>query len=123
MSVHAGHRKRLKERFRQEGLDSFDELHVLELLLFYCIPQKDTNPIAHALLDRFGSLPQVLEASVEELEKVPGVGRSAAVLLSLAPAYAENDAATLIVAQQVDVASMDPHMCGSMTDMNGLLNV
>lgn len=86
MSVHAGHRKRLKERFRQEGLDSFDELHVLELLLFYCIPQKDTNLLAHDLLNRFGSLPQVLEAPVEELEKVPGVGEHVSTLLALTTA-------------------------------------
>ena len=83
MSVHAGHRKRLKERFRQEGLDSFDELHVLELLLFYCIPQKDTKLLAHDLLVRFGRLPQVLEATAEELEKVPGVGEHVSTLLTL----------------------------------------
>jgi len=86
MSVHAGHRQRVKERFLKEGLDNFSDIQVLELLLFYAIPQKDTNPIAHALLERFGSLPQVMEASVEELEKVPGVGHNAALLLSLAPA-------------------------------------
>ena len=86
MSIHTGHRQRVKERFLTEGLDNFSDIQVLELLLFYAIPQKDTNPIAHALLDKFGSLPQVLEAPVEELEKVPGVGRNAAVLLSLAPA-------------------------------------
>ena len=59
MSIHEGHRQRVKDRFRDEGLDSFNELHVLELLLFYCIPRKDTNPIAHALLDRFDSLMMV----------------------------------------------------------------
>ena len=69
-SIHKGHRSRLKERFRREGLDGFDEIQVLELLLFYAIPQKDTNPLAHALLNRFGSLDQVLDASVEDLEKV-----------------------------------------------------
>lgn len=83
MSVHDGHRQRLKERFCQEGLDHFDEHQVLELLLFYCIPRMDTNPIAHALLDKFGSLAQVLEAPVEELEKVQGIGHNAAVFLSL----------------------------------------
>ena len=56
MSIHHGHRKRLKERFAREGLESFHEINMLELLLFYCIPQKDTNPLAHALLDRFGNL-------------------------------------------------------------------
>ena len=83
MSIHDGHRSRLKERFCKEGLDHFDEHQVLELLLFYCIPRMDTNPIAHALLERFGSLAQVLEAPVEELEKVPGIGHNAAVFLSL----------------------------------------
>lgn len=59
MSVHTGHRQRLKERFRQEGLDGFTDIQVLELLLFFCIPRRDTNPIAHELLNRFGSLHQV----------------------------------------------------------------
>ena len=73
----------MKERFAQEGLDHFSDIQVLELLLFYCIPQKDTNPLAHALLDRFGSLSQVLEAPVEELRKVPGVGDHTATFLHL----------------------------------------
>lgn len=85
MSIHKGHRQRLKDRFLKEGLDNFEELYVLELLLFYCIPQVDTNPIAHALLDHFGSLPGVLEATPEELQKVPGVGANAATFLSLIP--------------------------------------
>ena len=88
MSIHDGHRQRLKDRFRQEGLDKFDEIQVLELLLFYAIPQRDTNPLAHRLLDHFGSLAQVLEAPVEELEKISGVGANAATLLSLTTALA-----------------------------------
>ncbi|MBR5021658.1 MAG: hypothetical protein IKY18_00420 [Oscillospiraceae bacterium] len=83
MSIHEGHRQRLKNRFRREGLDNFDELYVLELLLFYCIPRKDTNPLAHRLLDRFGSLTAVLEASPEELEKVEGINASGSTFLSL----------------------------------------
>lgn len=83
MSIHDGHRQRLKERFRREGLDNFDELHVLELLLFYCIPRKDTNPLAHKLLDHFGSLAAVLEASPEELEKIEGVSQVTSTFLSL----------------------------------------
>lgn len=86
MSIHDGHRQRLKARFRAEGLDNFDELHVLELLLFFCVPRQDTNPLAHALLDRFGSLAQVLEAPAGELEKVPGVGENISSLLTLIPA-------------------------------------
>ena len=83
MSVHSGHRQRLKERFLREGLDQFEEHQVLELLLFYCIPRKDTNPIAHALISRFGSLTGVLDAPVEELQKVPEIGENAALFLSL----------------------------------------
>lgn len=83
MAMHDGHRQRLKERFVLEGLDNFNELQVLELLLFYAIPRLDTNPLAHRLLKRFGSLSQVLEAPIEELQKVEGVGPNAAALLHL----------------------------------------
>ena len=88
MSIHEGHRQRMKKRFLKEGLDNFSDIQVLELLLFYIIPRRDTNPIAHALLDRFGSLYQVLEAPVEELEKVEGIGPNAALLLNLITAVA-----------------------------------
>lgn len=82
-TIHDGHRQRLKTRFLQEGLEHFDEHQVLELLLFYCIPRQDTNPIAHALLEHFGSLTQVMEASPSELQKVKGMGESSAAFLSL----------------------------------------
>ena len=60
-NLHNGHRQRLKDRFLTDGLRSFNEINKLELLLFYAIPRRDTNPIAHRLLDRFGSLSAVLE--------------------------------------------------------------
>ena len=82
-SVHKGHRERLKARFLETGLDSFTDVQALELLLFYAIPQKDTNPIAHALLGRFGSLSQVLDAPLEALKKVPGISDHSASLLRL----------------------------------------
>ena len=87
-SIHKDHRQRVRERYLKEGLDGFSEVQVLELLLFYVIPRQDTNPIAHRLIDRFGSLYQVLEAPVEELEKVEGIGPNAALLLSLITAVA-----------------------------------
>lgn len=83
MSIHEGHRQRLKKRFLEEGLDNFTDIQVLELLLFYCIPRQDTNPIAHKLLEHFGGLSQTLEASPEQLQKVPGIGENAATFLSL----------------------------------------
>lgn len=78
-----GHRRRVKDRFLAEGLDHFDEAHVLELLLFYAIPQKDTKPIAKSLMARFGSFPLVMEASIDELKKVEGIGENAAAFLKL----------------------------------------
>lgn len=86
MSIHEGHRQRLKARFIQEGLDHFTEAHVLELLLFYAIPRRDTAPVAHALLEQFGSFAGVMEAPISALAQVPGVGESAATLLHLANA-------------------------------------
>ena len=82
-TLHAGHRERLKQRFLDHGLDSFTEIQVLELLLFYAIPRRDTNDLAHALLDHFGSLANVLEADVTQLKKVPGISDHSATLLAL----------------------------------------
>ena len=80
---HAGHRQRMRERFLTQGLAGFADHEVLELMLFYAIPQRNVNPLAHQLIDRFGSLHGVLDASVEELMQVDGVGQNAAALLSL----------------------------------------
>ena len=83
MSIHDGHRQRLKDRFLREGLDGFTDVQVLELLLFYVVPRKDTNPIAHALVDRFGSLARVLDASVLKLTEVDGITDNGATFLKL----------------------------------------
>ena len=80
---HGGHRNRLRERFVKDGLDGFEEHNILEMLLFYTIPQRDTNEIAHALLDRFGSLEGVFNAKTEELVEVNGTGEYSAQFLSM----------------------------------------
>ena len=85
-SVHGGHRQRMKEEYLAHGLQGVPDHKALELLLFYAIPQGDVNGLAHALMERFGSLSGVLDAPVEELTKVPGVGVHTAVLLNLIPA-------------------------------------
>ena len=85
MSTHEGHRKRLKKRFLKEGLDGFEQHNLLELLLFYAIPLKDTNVLAHELINRFGSLAGVMDAPISRLMEVPGVGDNTAVLLKLIP--------------------------------------
>lgn len=87
-SEHDGHRSRLKNRFMKSGLDDFEPHNVLELVLFYSVPRRDTNPIAHRLINRFGSLSAVLDAKPEELMKVEGVTENTAVLLSMLPQVA-----------------------------------
>lgn len=89
MGLHDGHRKRKRDQFLRCGADSFADHELLELLLYYAIPQRDTNPIAHDLLDRFGSLQAVFAAPPEELTEAPYVKDTAAVLIRLVPALSQ----------------------------------
>lgn len=82
-SIHKGHRERLRKRFLEYGLDSFSDIEALELLLFYALPRRNTNPLAHALLKTFGSFRAVLEAQTEDLAQVDGIGENAACLIRL----------------------------------------
>lgn len=86
MNIHEGHRARLKNRFSEHGLDSFDDHNILELLLFYALPRRDTNAAAHELIKLFGSLEAVFEAQPDELKTVPGLGENAVTLIKLLPA-------------------------------------
>ena len=83
MPVHEGHRSRKKEQFRAHGLDAFADHEVLELLLYYAVPRQDTNPIAHRLMEKFGSLDAVFDADRAALEEVEGIGENASTLISL----------------------------------------
>lgn len=85
-NLHTGHRARLRRRFLEEGLDAFEDHQVLELLLFFAIPRRDTNELAHLLLKRYGSFATVLEADPVDLAESEGIGEAAATLLSLVPA-------------------------------------
>ncbi len=88
MGEHDGHRARLRKRFLDHGLENFADHEVLELLLCFCIPRVDVNPLAHRLIDQFGGLEEVLCAPAEELGQVKGVGEQAVTLLRLIyPAY------------------------------------
>lgn len=83
--LHAGHRGRMRQRFLTDGLDSLQDHEVLELLLFYAVPRRDVNEMAHMLIDRFDTLPGVLDAPAEELCAIPGVGPRVARFLNLIP--------------------------------------
>jgi len=80
---HLGHRERIKAKFIQSGLDGFMDHEVLELLLIYAIPRKDTKPAAWELINKFGSLSAVLDAKIEELVTVKGMGRESALYLKI----------------------------------------
>lgn len=82
-SIHVGHRKRMKERFAETGFDGFSDYNALEMLLYYAIPRKDTNELAHTIINELGSYAAVFEASKEELMQVDGVNEHTATLISL----------------------------------------
>lgn len=86
--MHEEHRQRLRQRFISEGLDSFAPHNVLELLLFYSIPRRDTNETAHRLIEKYGSLHAVFDADVDDLTAIEGIGEHSAVLLKLIPQVA-----------------------------------
>lgn len=81
-SIHAGHRMRIRERYMASGFENFSNHEILEMLMFYGIPRKDTNELAHDLINKFGSLSAVLEAPVDIL-KGNGVPENAAILIKL----------------------------------------
>ncbi len=81
-NLHEGHRKRLKEKFNS-GKESFKEHELLELLLSYSIPRKDTNALAHSLINKFGSLKNVVDCDTELLKTIDGIGDNTACFLSL----------------------------------------
>jgi DNA repair protein RadC len=85
----AGHRSRLRERFQKNGLEAFAEYEVVELLLTLAIPRSDVKPQAKALIAKFGSLKGVLEAPIEDLMEIPGLGTVAPVALRIIKAAAE----------------------------------
>ncbi len=81
--MHEHHRSRMKERYKKDGFDNFAIHEILEMLLFYGKPQGNTNPCAHELLEHFGSFRNVLEAPIDELVRVNGIGEHTAILLKL----------------------------------------
>ncbi len=82
-SLHSGHRSRLREKVRKAGLETLSEHEIIELMLNYTIPRKDTNPLAHNLLNNFGSLAKVIDADYYDLLKIDGIGRETALYFNI----------------------------------------
>lgn len=78
-----GHRERIRKKFLNNGIDGFAEYEILELLLTYCIPRKDTKPIAKELLNKFKSLDNVFKADLDKLSAIDGLGKNSIVFLKL----------------------------------------
>ena len=87
-SIHSGHRNRVKNRFRLEGLDGFEDHEVIELLLYYSTPMKDTNELAHKMLHEFGTISGLFEADPTDIQKRCGVSENTATLVTLVPSLA-----------------------------------
>ena len=120
---HTGHRERMKAEFLARGLEGWPDHRVLELLLFYTIPQGDVNDLAHELVERFGSMAGVLDASVEELKKVKGVGDHTAVFLRMLPAVlgryqgARTRLSAIINSPEEAYAWLEPYFFGARNEM------
>lgn len=81
--IHVGHRERMRQRFLQEGGEGFHDHELLEMLLYYAVPRGDTNPLAHKMIQEFGSLPTLVEAEPIDISRLCGVGKNTAILISL----------------------------------------
>ena len=127
ISIHTGHRKRLKEEFRTRGIEGWTDHKVLELILGFGIPQGDVNPLAHELIDRFGSLSGALDALPEELMKVKGMGEHSATMLKLFPAvlgrYLEGRTGPGQIVHTVQEAGhvLAPYLYGARNEMAYIL--
>ena len=82
-NCHSGHRERMRKKYLQNGADSMEPHELLEMLLYYCVPRRNTNEIAHEMMERFGSLEGLLAADVEELCKISYISESGAILIKL----------------------------------------
>lgn len=124
---HKGHRARLRKRFIEEGPDGFEQHEILELLLYYAIPQKDTNEIAHRLLDEFGGLSSLIDAPFDELAAAKNLSENSAVLLKLIPAisrrYASERAALDNIVYSATAAGnyLLPYFHGATTETARML--
>lgn len=84
-NIHKGHRARMRQRFMETGFNGFSQHQIVEMLLFYCCPRIDTNAMAHTLINRFGSLSGIIDASPDELMSITGINDNAVALFKMLP--------------------------------------
>lgn len=87
VNVHEGHRARMRKRFRETGFEGFNEHEIIEMLLFYACPRKDTNALAHTLINEFGSIAGIMDADYEELIKIKNITENTATLFKIIPKF------------------------------------
>ena len=110
-NIHEKHRERLRNLYKNFGIDSFSDHEVLEMLLYFSIPRKDTNETAHKLINKFGSLSAVLEANAHDLLSVSGIGAKSAEHISYTGAVIrayENDKAKQYAILEASSELSDP---------------
>jgi DNA repair protein RadC len=88
-NVHENHRARMRKRFIDNGLDDFAEHEILEMILYYCYPRRDTNELAHRLIREFGSLYKLMDAGIHEIQTRCNISENAAVFISMIPSLAK----------------------------------
>ena len=110
-SIHEGHRQRLRESFYAQGADAFHDHQLLELLLTFSVPRRDTNETAHRLLDVFGSLNNVFSANLFDLRNIPGVGIQSALLISLVGALMRRSSKPVVDGDRLDTPALAAAYC------------
>lgn len=119
-SIHSGHRDRMRNRFLTLGSGGFSEHEILELLLFYSIPRANTNETAHALIERFGSLENVLAAAPEELMTIKGIKSESAFVIRLMHDLCKRYSATSdISADLSDGEKLEGFLTGYFSENHG----
>ena len=119
-NVHAGHRRRMRKRFIGQGFQGMEQHEVLEMLLYYGIPRKDTNLTAHRLLDRYGSFAKVCDTPVDVLQRDFGLTEAAAVLIKMVPelarVYAETKFSKPYIDKDTAVEVLRPKFIGATVE-------
>ena len=119
-NVHAGHRQRVRKRFAEHGFLGMEDYQILEMVLYYAIPRKDTNLIAHRLINRYGSFSKVCDAPIDILKSDFALSESAAVLLKMIPelskVYSESRLALRYIDKSTAVEILRPKFIGASSE-------